>query len=64
MTKLRARFPEIAPAQLADDAFQMNDKYLGRVCIFRKGRYVGGYGNVAAGQDPVSLAKALAVRLP
>jgi hypothetical protein len=64
MTKLRARFPDTAPAQLADDAFQMNDKYLGRVCIFRKGSYVGGYGNVAAGQEPVALAKELAGRLP
>lgn len=64
MAKLRARFPDTAPAQLADDAFQMNDKYLGRVCIFRKGRYVGGYGNVADGQEPLTLAKALAARLP
>ena len=36
----------------------------GRVCIFRKGRYVGGYGNVAAGQEPLALANALAARLP
>jgi len=64
MTKLRARFPDTTPVQLADDAFQMNDRYLGRVCIFRKGRYVGGYGNVAAGQEPVALAKDLAARLP
>ena len=64
MTKLRARFPDTAPAQLADDAFQMNDKYLGRVCIFRKGRYVGGYGSVAEGKEPVALATELAGRLP
>jgi hypothetical protein len=64
MTKLRARFPDTTPAELADDAFQMNDKYLGRVCIFRKGRFVGGYGNVAEGKEPLALAGALAARLP
>ncbi len=64
MEKLRGRYPGTAPASIADDAFQMNDKYLGQVCIFRKGRYIAGYGNVAAGQDPVALAKALADLLP
>jgi hypothetical protein len=63
MTKLRARFPDNAPAQLADEAFLMNDKYLGRVCIFRRGRYLGGWGNVSEEQDPLALAKALAERL-
>ena len=42
----------------------MNDAYLKRVCIFRKGRYVGGYGNVAEGQDAVGLSTALASRVP
>lgn len=64
MAKLRGRFPDTVSAQLTDDAFQLNDKYLGRVCVFRKGRFVGGYGNVVEGQDPLALAKALAARLP
>ena len=64
MVKLRARFPEATAAQIADDAFILNDKYLGRLCLFRKGRYLGGYGNVAEGQDPVSLARSLATKVP
>ena len=64
MAKLRARFGETTTVNIADDAFKMNDKYLGQVCIFRKGLYLAGYGNVTAGQDPVSLAKTLASRLP
>ena len=64
MQKLRTRFGETAPTTIADDAFQLQDRYLGRVCIFRKGRYIAGYGNVADGQDPVALAKALSARLP
>jgi hypothetical protein len=58
--KLRARFGEPSPAKVGDEAFQLNDAYLGRMCVFRKGRYVGGYANVADGQDPVTLAVTLA----
>jgi len=64
MEKLRARFGETAAVSIADEGFQVNDRYLGQICVFRKGRYVAGYGNVAAGQDPTALAKALATRLP
>ena len=48
----------------AYDAFQVTDKYLGRVCVARKGRYLAGYGNLADGQDAAALVKALASRLP
>jgi hypothetical protein len=59
MKKLRARFADTAEAKAGDDAFQVKDQYLGRLCFFRKGRYLGGYANVAEGQDPVALAAAL-----
>jgi hypothetical protein len=62
--KLRARFGETTAARAGDDAFQANDRYLGRLCFFRKGRYIGGYANVAEGQNPVDLAAALAAKLP
>ena len=64
MEKLRARFRETSAQQLADEAFVTNDPYLGKVCIFRKGRYVAGYGNIAEGQDPLALSKALASKVP
>jgi len=64
MEKLRGRFADTAATPLADEAFQLTDKYLGQMCVFRKGRYIGGYGNVVAGQDALTLAKALAARLP
>ena len=60
MQKLREKFGETAAAKIADDAFQAKDQYLGRLCIFRKGRYVGGYANVADGQDAAALAARLA----
>ncbi len=64
MQKLRARFGETKPAAVGDEAFQASDQYLGRLCIFRKGRFIGGYANVPEGQDPVALAAALAARVP
>ena len=64
MQKLRERFGETAKAPIGDEAFQVTDKYLGRMCIVRKGRYLAGYGNVADGQDAVKLATVLAARLP
>jgi len=63
MEKLRARFGASTPARIGDEAFQATDQYLGRLCIFRKGRYVAGYANVADGQDGVALATALAQRI-
>ncbi|HUB78174.1 MAG TPA: DUF6599 family protein [Bryobacteraceae bacterium] len=64
MAKLRARFAGNTAAAAGDDGFQAADQYLGRLCIFRKGRYVAGYGNLAAGADGVALAQALAARIP
>jgi hypothetical protein len=64
MQKLRDRFGETQKTPIGDDAFQVTDRYLGRVCIVRKGRYLAGYGNLAEGQDAVKLASVLASRLP
>lgn len=64
MQKLRVRFGETTPAKVADEAFQLNDAYLGRMCFFRKGRYIGGYAKVADGQDPAARAAALAGNIP
>ena len=59
MNKLRARYADASDAKVGDEAFQATDQYLGRLCFFRKGRYLGGWANVAEGQDPVALAAAL-----
>jgi len=64
MEKLRARFVQTEPARVADEAFQFNDRYLGRLCFFRKGRYIAGYSNTTEGQDVVALASALSHRIP
>jgi hypothetical protein len=63
MQKLRARFSETASVQIEDEAFSATDKYLGRLCVSRKGRFVLGYTNVTEGQDPVALTKSLAEKV-
>jgi hypothetical protein len=63
MTKLRARAGETQPAKVADEAYQANDKYLGRMIAFRKGPYVAGFAGVADGQDAAALASSLAARI-
>jgi len=60
MQKLKTRFAEATPAPIADEGIQVTDRYLGRLCMFRKGRYIGGYANVVEGTDPVALAGVLA----
>jgi hypothetical protein len=67
MDQLRKRFGQVSPvspANVADEAFLYSDKYLGRLCVFRKGRYVGGYAISTDGVDPVSLSAALAAKVP
>ena len=64
MQKLKTRFAESTPATLADESFQTTDKYLGRLFIFRKGRYIAGYALSDTATDPLPLVKALAAKLP
>ena len=63
MEQLRKRFGETTPAAVADEAFQTTDQYLGRLCVFRKGRYIGGYAISQDGIDPLALSKALAEKV-
>lgn len=64
MKKLRERFAGALPAQVGDEAFQVKAQYLDGVCIFRKGRYLGGYANLAEARDAAARAVKLAARIP
>jgi hypothetical protein len=64
LNKLRRRFGEVVAAQLCDEAFQGKDQYLGGLCVFRKGRYVGGFANLPDGAEAVRRASNLAARIP
>ncbi len=56
VAKLRIRFG----TDDGDTGFEVTDKYLGHVTVFRKGRYVGG----ATGDDSADLARTVLARLP
>jgi hypothetical protein len=60
MNKLRARIAGTQPAQIADEGFEATDKYLGRLCMFRKGRYIGGFTGLKEGEDVVAVTARLA----
>lgn len=64
MNKLRARFADAAPAQVADEALAANTPYLKGICIFRKGRYVAGYANLPDPDAARANAQNLAKQIP
>jgi len=64
MTKLRQRYPTAQAAQVADEALQLQDKYLGGVCFFSKGKYIGGYANMPDGATATAASATLAARVP
>jgi len=64
LSQLRQRFGEAAPVRVADEAFQADDQYLGGLCVFRKGRYLGGFANMPDAKDAANQAAALAERIP
>ena len=63
LQKLRARFGDSKPAQIGDESFEARDQYLGLVCIFRSGRFIGGYAKVSEGADAVQLSRELAAKV-
>jgi hypothetical protein len=64
LSKLRQRFGEAAPARVADEAIQADDQYLGGLCMFRKGRYVGGFANMRDAKEAATQAALLAEHIP
>jgi len=60
MNKLRARIGGTSPVKVADEGFEAIDKYLGRLCFFRKGRMIGGFTGLADGADAAAIAAKLA----
>jgi hypothetical protein len=64
LVKLHARFGDATDAKIADGGFTVTDKYLGKLAMARKGRYIVGYTNLPDGADAAGLTSALAAKLP
>ena len=59
-SKLKVRFPDAKPFALGDEAFEVNDKYLGHFVAFRHGVHIAG----STGQQGIPLAQDILKRLP
>lgn len=64
MNKLRARFDNPVPVNLADEGFQVKTPYLDGMCVFRKGRTIAGYSNLPDPQTAAAQAVKLLERIP
>jgi hypothetical protein len=64
MTKLRQRFGDVQAVTVGDEAFQANDRYLGRLLVARKGAFITGFANIKDGFDAVPAATAVVSRIP
>jgi hypothetical protein len=63
MAKLRERFGQTTPTNIADEAFTTTDKYLDGMCVFRKGKVVGGFANLKSGRDGIAESARLAANV-
>jgi hypothetical protein len=63
MARLRERLGTTTPVQISDEAFTGTDKYLDGLCVFRKGRFIGGFANLKPGRDATPEATLFASRL-
>ncbi len=59
MEKVRDRIGETQAGKLGDEAMEANDKYLGGLCIFRKGAWIAGVANARQLSDARALATEL-----
>ncbi|HEX8924578.1 MAG TPA: DUF6599 family protein [Terriglobales bacterium] len=64
MRSLREKLAGTETVKLGDDAFQGNAQYLEGICIFRKGRYIGGFANLPDAGQAQARAKMLLARVP
>jgi len=61
---LRQKYDGATDAKVGDEAFQAKAPYLDGICIFRKGRTLGGYANMPSGQEAAAQSVKLAARIP
>lgn len=64
MQKLRERWPGMDDAGLADESFKGKAAYLDQVCVFRKGKTIGGYANAPTAAEAKQKAAKLLAKLP
>ncbi|HYK91031.1 MAG TPA: DUF6599 family protein [Acidobacteriota bacterium] len=63
ISKLKQRIGETTLAAIADEGFTGTDKYLNGLCVFRKGKFIGGFANLKPGRDATAEAARFASRM-
>lgn len=61
---LKRRFADSKSALIGDESLRTSDKYLGALCIVRKGRFLAGYTNSSQEKDAVEQARRMVARIP
>ena len=61
--KLKERFPPAVPAVAGDDGYSGEDRLLGKFCLFRKGKHVGGFVSATDSAEAIKLAADFAAKL-
>lgn len=64
MEKVRDRLSETQAGKLGDESIEAADKYLGALCIFRKGAWIAGVANAERLTDARDLAAGIAKSIP
>ena len=64
LKSLRVRFVGATEVKVGDEGFQATAKYLDGICIFRRGKTIGGYTNLPKPQEATEKAAGLAARIP
>jgi hypothetical protein len=64
LKELRQKYDGATDAKVGDEAFQAKAPYLDGICIFRKGKTLGGYANLPTAQEAATQAVKLAARIP
>ncbi len=60
LAKLKARWGEATPLEIAEEAYAGTDRMLGRMCAARKGRYLFGFAGLKEGDDAAARLSRLA----
>jgi Family of unknown function (DUF6599) len=62
--RLQRHFADPKSASIGNESFRTSDKYLGALCIFRKGRFLAGFTNSLHEDEAVQQAGRLVARIP
>ena len=64
MTEIKERLSEPAEASVGEEAYTGKERYLGQLCVARKGKHLFGVAALKDGEDGAARVAAMAARIP